>query len=382
MTEKIFSNGTILAGENLEAVEGYLSVKDGLIKEIGEGRPQKRGIDLHRGFIIPTFVNAHTHVGDSIMKDIYTGRRQEEVVGPGGEKFKALNSNSCESKINAIKSSFCDMIKTGTTSYCDFRESGEKGIKLIRKVKEPGINSIILSRPDEGDMIRNILKKSDGIGISSLESMSPSKLRRIASITRKNGKFFSVHAAEVEEAQKSSIYKTGRTEIQRAIEYDPSFLIHGTWASEEDLDLMKKEEVPLVVCSRANHLLSVGTPPLNQAMRKELEIWVGTDNVTVCQPNMFNELSFNWAILRKGNYRVGSEEARKLLESATVKPSRGLNLSYGALEEGNKAVFMVLARKNNLENLDNVYTGIVNRARPDNIKMIIGPDGIIRKFYK
>ncbi|KXB01886.1 hypothetical protein AKJ44_01965 [candidate division MSBL1 archaeon SCGC-AAA261F17] len=382
MAEKVFSNGTILAGEELEAVKGYLTVRDGVVNEIGEGQPPKRGIDLHRGFIIPPFVNAHTHLADSVIKDIYAGRKQEDVVGARSEKFVALNSSSEEAKIKAIESSLHDMIRTGTSAHCDFRESGKAGIHLMRKAKESGVKSILLSRPEKQDEVKDLLTISDGIGLPSLNSFSDEEIRKISALTAKAKKFFSIHVAEVRNAQKSSIENTGKTEIQRALDFDPSFLIHGTWASDEDLTLMKKKGVPLVICGRANHLLSVGAPPLNQALEKGVEIWIGTDNVTACQPDMFCELSFDWALLRKNNSQVGSEEARALLKSATVNSSRGLRLPFGALEKGNKAVFTILGRKNNLINLKDPYVGIVNRARADNIRMVFCPDGGVRKFYK
>lgn len=382
MTEKILSNVTILAGEELETVKGYLIVHDGKIKEISEGQPPEHGTDLHRGFIIPPFVNAHTHLADSVMKDIYAGRKQEDVVGVGGEKFAVLDSSSKESKMKSIELSLQDMARTGTSAHCDFRESGEAGINLMKKTKESGVKSRLLSRPNSPSEVENLLKISDGIGLPSLKSFADEEIHKISSATSKAEKFFSMHVAEVREAQESSIESTGKTEIQRALDFNPSFLIHGTWASDEDLMLMKKREVPLVICSRANHLLGAGNPPINRALEKDVELWIGTDNASVCQPNMLRELSFDWTLLRRDNPRVGSEEARLLLKAATISPAKGLGLSFGALEEGNKAVFTILGRKNNLTNLRHPYMGIVNRARADNIRMVFCPDGEVRKFYK
>jgi hypothetical protein len=97
---------------------------------------------------------------------------------------------------------------------------------------------------------------------------------------------------------------------------------------------------------------------------------LGTDNVTVCQPNMFEELSFAWACLRRADSRAGGEEARKLLCSVTVEARKLFALSWGSVHEGSPATFMVLGRRQNLLNLTDVHAGIVNRARADNIREI------------
>ncbi|MEM3421885.1 MAG: hypothetical protein QW315_06495, partial [Candidatus Hadarchaeum sp.] len=79
---------------------------------------------------------------------------------------------------------------------------------------------------------------------------------------------------------------------------------------------------------------------------------------------------FAWRCLRRDNTAAGSEEAKSLLAAATVKPLSLFNLPWGPVEEGQKATFLILARKSNLLHLSDVYAGLVNRARADNIRAI------------
>jgi cytosine/adenosine deaminase-related metal-dependent hydrolase len=92
--------------------------------------------------------------------------------------------------------------------------------------------------------------------------------------------------------------------------------------------------------------------------------------VAVCQPDMFEELSFAWACLRRANSGAGGEEARELLRAATVEPRRLFDLPGGPIQKGSPATFLVLAMGQNLVNLTDVHAGIVNRARADNIREI------------
>jgi cytosine/adenosine deaminase-related metal-dependent hydrolase len=370
VAKQILTNAVLLEGDELEVTRGYLVIRDGVIEEIGEGVPSKRGKDLKHAFILPPFVNAHTHIADSVAKDIYLERTQPQVVGPDGAKFRELHSRTKSEVIAAVCTTLEDMLHTGTLAHCDFREDRLAGVKLLHRASNPSINSIILGRPSTPDELDEILRASDGIGLPSLEEFEPTVLKRIARRVSAAKKIFAVHVAETADAQRASISSTGKSEVKRALELDPSFIVHGTWATEEDFDAIGRAGVPVVFCARANNLLGVGVPPIHLALATGAKFCLGTDNVTVCQPNMFEELSFAWACLRRANSGAGGEEARELLRAATVEPQRLFDLPWGPIQKGSPATFMVLARGQNLLNLTDVHAGIVNRARADNIREI------------
>ncbi len=361
MVKRVFSNATILEGEELDITHGYLVVHDGLIEKISEGSPPGRSIDLKRGFILPPFVNAHTHIADSVAKELYLGKAQPQVVGPNGEKFRVLNSRSRSELLASIRATLQDMLQTGTLAHCDFREGGAKGVRLLREASHKAIKSIIMGRPSTLEELDAILAKSDGIGLPSLDAFDDEGLRSIAKRTKRAKKLLSVHVAEVASA---------RSEIGRALRLHPSFIVHAIHAYEEDFASMRKDDVPVVFCPRTNSLLGVGAPPINLALATDARFCFGTDNVMVCQPNMFEELSFVWSCLRQVDTSAGSEEARRLLQAATVEPLKIFDLPWGSVREGGGATFMLLARANNLANLTDVYAGLVNRARADNVRAI------------
>lgn len=370
MAKQTLYNAVLLEGDKLDVTNGYLVIRDGVIEEISEGMPAKRGKDLKRAFILPPFINAHTHVADSVAKDIYLGKTQTKVVGPNGVKFRELRSRTDSEIVAAIRTTLADMLRTGTLAHCDFREGGLAGIKLLHRSSNLSVHSIILGRPSNSEKLEEILKVSDGVGLPSLEGFEPAELKRAAETVAKTKKIFAVHVAETADSQRSSIRATDKSEVRRALELSPSFLVHCTWASEEDFDQICRAGVPVVFFARANSLLRVGVPPIHLALATGAEFCLGTDNVTVCQPNIFEELSFAWACLRLANGDAGGEEARKLLCSVTVEARKILSLPWGPIQEGSPATFMVLGRGQNLLNLTDLHAGIVNRARADNIKEI------------
>lgn len=370
MSEKILENSIILTGKELEPVEGYMRVRDGVIEEVGEGNPPSPGEDLKESYIVPPFVNAHTHLGDSVRKDFYGGKSQPQVVGPGGRKFEILSDASEGEIIEAMRDSLLEMKKSGVQAHFDFRENGSKGVKLLREAEVEGIDSIILSRPTPEESIEELISISDGIGLPSLDSATGEEIGKISREISKRGKFLSFHVSETEKAHEKSLEETGKTEIQRALEFDPSYLVHGTFSTEEDLASISDRGVPLVLCPRANSLLGGGIPPIKQALEEGVELWLGTDNAFLCQPIILQELSFAWSVLRLRSEDAGSQEARELLKAATVNPADDLDLPFGPLEEGSEAKFTVLSRGRNLRRCEDPYIGIVNRATTENVDRI------------
>ncbi|MEW6222597.1 MAG: amidohydrolase family protein [Candidatus Hadarchaeota archaeon] len=368
---QVFANAEILEGEDLEVTRGYLVVKDGVITEISEGSPSGRATNLKHGFIIPPFVNAHTHVMDSVAKELYIGRSQPEVVGLGGVKFRALESAGKNSLISAAKATLQDMFKTGTLAHCDFREGGVEGVKILRSFSKPPLKSSILSRPSSLDEIEQVLAVADGLGLPSLDFMEQKNLAKASRMTKKSGKIFALHVAETAEAQALHVKKTGVTEVESALKLNPTFVVHVTHSTEKDMKLLKKSGIPVIFCPRANSLLGAGLPPIAKALELGVPFCVGTDNAMVCQPDMFEELRFAWAILRCSDPSAGRDEARELLISATLRPAQLLGLPWGPVEKGKPAAFVAISRGKNLANVRDVFSGIVNRARAENVRAVI-----------
>ena len=72
---------------------GHVGIEDGVIAELGRG---KIGSPFAKGLIVPTLVNAHTHIADYIVP-VDPGMSLEELVAPpDGLKHRVLASASSE----------------------------------------------------------------------------------------------------------------------------------------------------------------------------------------------------------------------------------------------------------------------------------------------
>ena len=62
-------NGIILRGLNLNPVKTNITVDDGIIIDISEDAREGKIIDVDGAIVCPSFLNGHTHIGDSIIRD-------------------------------------------------------------------------------------------------------------------------------------------------------------------------------------------------------------------------------------------------------------------------------------------------------------------------
>ena len=279
-----FVSGEILTDDGFKS--GYIAFEKGKIVESGKGNTPKKPIG--GGLIVPTFVNAHTHIGDSFIreKNIELPKSIEDLVAPpNGLKHKLLREASDEDIIDGMEKSIDIMIKTGTKYFCDFRENGVLGISQLKAALQLWkINSLILSRPDSLNYNKNevdiLLKNSEGIAISSISDWDYSDLQKIAQDTREKNKIFALHAGE-----------RIRENIDDILDLKPNFLVHMLKASESDLTRIKENKIPIIICPRANSFYGL-KPDFKLLKKVRVNLLLGTDNAMLNTPVILDEINY------------------------------------------------------------------------------------------
>lgn len=380
------TNAIILKGRNLEAKKENIVVDNGKIIEISENVKEGEIIDCNGAIVLPTFLNGHTHIGDSIIKDEGYGLSLDEMVKPpNGVKHIALSNASDKDLIRAMQDSMWDMVNAGVSHFIDYREGGIKGVKLLQKAsKNIPIKPIILGRDDSfytDDLdeveiaIKKLLKIADGIALSGFGEVNPEVANLITEECRKTEKISSVHVAESIEAQKNSLKKYSKTEVENAIDCNFKQIVHGTNLQNNDLNLINMSKVNLCLCPRANATLSVGIPPLNQIMKLNINPILGSDNLMLNSPDMFRELEFTCKIISiSQNHNINPRQLVKMATTNITFNSINNQIQKSIIEEGEIANFIVIRKKSK-----NPYLNIVNRANTKDILYIIYKN-IIHKY--
>jgi cytosine/adenosine deaminase-related metal-dependent hydrolase len=333
--------GTILRGREFDPVEGRVVIDDeGRIEAIEETAVESDDI------VLPAFVNAHTHVGDSIAKEAGGGLSLEELVAPpDGLKHRLLRDASREELVGAIERSLRFMQRAGTAACLDFREGDVEGVRILEDAADGlGIDALSFARGSVDAM-----RAGDGFGASGANDANFDRER---TATREAGKPFGIHAGEVD-----------ASDINPAIDLDPDLLVHMVHAEALHLDRVADNVIPLAVCPRSNLVTDVGLSPYEE-LHERTTLALGTDNVMLNSPSMFREMEF----LAK----LSDLPAATILRMATVHGAEIADLEYGLIEPGREARLLVLdGDSDNLAGARDPVRAVVRRAGVDDVREVV-----------
>jgi cytosine/adenosine deaminase-related metal-dependent hydrolase len=267
------------------AVEGYLEVEDGKVVDWGEGAPP--GKPDARGWIVPSPVNAHTHVADACLRD-RPGKPSTvaELVGPGGWKHRNLAAAAGEEVRAGVGRYVGEMAALGTVRFLDFREGGLAGVRFLRSLAEElPVQPVILGRPlvngtFDDDEAKALLAEADGIGLSAMRDFADAgDVEAWAEACHRRRKPFALHVSEAK-----------REDMHAVLALEPTFLVHATQATKADLEAVADADVPVVVCPRSNAYYGHKTP-LDRMMAAGVTVAVGTDNGMLQDGDLLAELA-------------------------------------------------------------------------------------------
>ena len=384
----ILKNISILYGNNLKFIEktNVLITNNRFQKIASKIKPAKNKVVNCDGLLlIPGLINSHTHIGDSIAKDIALDKDPDSKINPiFGIKQKILRETEPKKLAYFMRKTVKSMLKKGTTTFVDFREGGLDGVLLIQKVlSSTPIRSIVLGRIEyyqSKDQIKRntpipqsyqnqidqLLKNCDGIGISGSNENSDSSLKEFSKIK----KIRAIHCAETTQSCLKSKQVTGKTEPKRSMLLKPDFLVHMTYASKSDLRIASKKTSGIVVCPRANASLAEGIPNVVQMMKMNCNVAIGTDNVMINSPDLFREMDFLWKVMMGINQK--RIEPKNILKMTTVNAGKLLGKKIGCIKEGYLADAVFIKKNDlNLDPLQNPYASIVHRANENSIQAVM-----------
>ena len=384
----ILKNISTLYGSDLKLIEKTsIEITGNTFQKISsEIKPSKNKVVNCKGLLlIPGLINSHTHIGDSVAKDIALNDNVNSKIHPVfGVKQKILRETNPKKLIIFMRKSAKSMIKKGITTFVDFRESGLDGVLLIQKaLSDIPIRAVILGRIEfyqsKSQIKKNmpipksylnqlepLLKNCDGLGISGSNENSDSSLKQLS----KTKEIRAIHCAETMQSYLKSKQMTKKTEPERSMFLKPDFLVHMTYASKNDLSLVSKKIRGIVVCPRANASLAEGIPDIDQMLKLNCNIAIGTDNVMINSPDMFREMDFLWKVTM--GIHKKRIDPKKILKMATVNAGKLLGKKIGCIKEGYLADCIFIKKSNlDLNPLQNSHAAIVHRANENSIKAVM-----------
>lgn len=397
---QVIAGGMVLAGENFEILDpGYLVIEGERIAEMGAGRaPEHAGpvIDVRGAIVAPAFINGHTHVSDSIVKDVGFGRDYWDLVmPPEGVRFRALRDTPAGAVSDAMGDTLSYMIAGGISTFVDFREGGLAGVRLLRHAAGGrAIRAVAMGRfadfppqpvealeRNEGKLgeaalreVGEVLAEADGFSLVSANDVTDEALAQLAEAVRGHRRLLGVHVADSERIKTISVERTGVTDVDRILHHlHPDFVVHLTEATEAELDRLAAAGTRVVVCPRLYSAVGIGVPRFDLMLERGMLVAFGTDNVMVAAPSILREVDFGARAVRGLRKDPTFPSARQLLQMITINPARifGFAADLGSLERGKVADLVLFdARSLNLRPVHDPVAALVSRAETRDIRAV------------
>lgn len=350
-----------LLGERLEPAGPLdVSVEGGAFGRIGQ--LGGAGLDGRGLLAVPGLINCHTHVGDSIAKDVAAGMDTDAATHPFlGAKAAVLSRTPPGQLAGHARASASAMVRGGTTAFVDFREGGADGVRLLKGLELP-VRAVVLGRAPGGSRaeLDEVAGLADGVGVSGANECTDAELAMYAGTC----KLRAIHSAETAASVRRSAEATGRPEVERALSMRPHFLVHMTHATRPQMEAAARSVRGIVACPRANAALGAGRPDIRAMAQSGCNVALGTDNVMVNSPDMLREMDY--AAKSSG---LG---AREILLAATVNAGRILGDGSGVIAEGRRAdAFFVELRDAALHPAHDLHAAVVGRASEASVRAVM-----------
>ncbi len=346
--------------------------------------------------LVPCFLNGHVHVGDSFLKDAgFHTTLQELVAPPNGFKHQMLAKTSRDHILDGILLSIEEMYSNGISGFLDFREGSTEGYSIIKdglaRANHP-FHGRALVRPlhDTSD-IENLcrLSRSEpaiaGFNISSPNDWDDAFLENMAAavndIRSTKNFLMATHVAETESNPRKSFTVHGASDTRRitrifnGMKHD-LVLVHCNFLQPEDLECIARSGAHVVFCPRVATLygnLNKGTGYYRRVLESGIPCSLGTDNVMLNSPDMFQEMNFFTRLLKMQS-PTWKFDISTVLQMATINPARmmGLGDATGSLSKGKDASFFTIdLSRPTMASSNDIGCSLLLRAHPGLIKALV-----------
>jgi cytosine/adenosine deaminase-related metal-dependent hydrolase len=444
----IIEKASLLLGGDLKYIEsGFIEIgKHGTILRAGPGNYSEKvlnnktecnrsKIDSDGLLIIPGFINAHTHIGDSLAKDVLVESGLNTRVHPvyGAKKVILEKSKPNHLKI-LMRASVISMMKKGIVAFADFREGGLEGLELLKQaISSLPIKCIVFGRVEyyfdltkdtradkkeksvhdtnaqknikavgykQHHVMRkvqsklppkalleasDILEVAEGLGLSGANEntdLSLQQYKQLIDSKNKKGKdkklknknrklLLGIHGAESRESVEFSNSLTGKTEVFRIMRFLKPDYIVHMTNATD-------EDISLVARSRTGVVICPrANGVLGAGIPRVAEMLSRGCTIAIGTDNvMLNspDIFREMDYIWKTSRAIGGHfiEAKEILKMSTVNAAHILGLNSGCIEEGRSADLLFIDKKYlDLYPIHNPYVSIIHRASPDSIKGVM-----------
>lgn len=373
-------------------VNSDIYIEDDKISDIGKELKYNADkiIDGSNKIAMPGFINTHTHAAMSIFR----GYKDElklmdwlnKSIFPIEAKLKP------EEVYNGVNISCLEMIKTGTTAFCDMYFHHEE---TIRAAEEAGLRGIVScnfvdstqNKEELIECVKNTYKVQKeknstiqvGVTAHALYTCSPELIKKLIDVSIELKAPFIIHLAETQD--ETEIIKERYNTTPARLLYDlgiyntHTILAHGIYIDDEDINLLKNVNGGISTNPISNCKLASGICDVVKLRNNGINVGIGTDGQgSTTTLDMFEEMRV-CAYLQKLKYNDPTIiKAYDILKMATIEGAKvlGLENEIGSIELGKKAdIILIDTNKPHLIPENDIATNLVYAANGADVDTVI-----------
>lgn len=353
------------------------------------------------GLIMPGLVNVHTHAAMSCFRgladDLPLMQWLQEYIFPAEAKLTP------EIVYHSTLLSLCEMIKSGTTSFCDMYLFAAD---VARATEVSGMRAWIgevlydFPSPSYGELengftcIEKLFQHYAGHPLISITvdphavyTCSPDLLQRLGKLAADRNALYVIHLSENQEEVNTCFERYGCSPVMHleklGLLNERVVADHCVMVSEGEIKLLAERGVKVAHCPESNMKLASGTAPVVQMLQAGITVGIGTDgSASNNDVDMFGEMNTVAKIHKVARMDPTAMDASATLRAATIGGATvlGADREIGSLEPGKKADLIVLdLNQPHLTPVYNPVSHLVYAARgADVIHSVIGGRVIMR----
>lgn len=345
------------------AIAGDRILETGDSVDLLQKYPDAEVIFEEHGLIMPGLINTHTHAAMACFRgladDLPLMQWLQEYIFPAESKLTG------EIVYHSTLLSLCEMIKSGTTGFCDMYLFAKE---VARAAAESGMRAWIgevlydFSSPNYGEpgngfqYTEELFAEYDGhelititVDPHAVYTCSPELLTRLGDMAREKEALYVIHLSETRDEVNTCME---RYNVSPVMHLEKLGLLnqrvvadHCVMVTDEEIALMADRGVKVSHCAESNMKLASGIAPVVKMLDAGVTVGIGTDGTASNNDvDMFGEMNSVAKIHKVDRMDPTAMSAETTLWAATMGGAAvlGVEADTGSLEPGKKADCIVL----------------------------------------
>ena len=362
----LIKDALIINPNNFEEKIQSILIKNDLIAEISDEIDESnvdKVINAEGKVLLPGFVNTHTHLSMTLFRGLADDLSLDSWLNDHIWPMEAnLNGDYCY--IGALLGAV-ELIKSGTTTFSDMYFYMED---VARAIDEAGIRAVLsYGMIDFGDaerreaeikqnltLFENCNGMADGrikvfFGPHSPYTASEELLIKVRQLADEYNMGIHIHVSETQK----EIDDVSAEKGLRPFEYldkigflGPDVVAaHSVWLSDEEIEIIKKNDVKISHNPCSNMKLASGIAPVSKLIENDICVAIGTDGASSNNNlDLIEELKTASLLQKVSTLDPNVLNSHEAIAMGTIKGAEalGLDSEIGSIEVGKKADIILI----------------------------------------